>query len=367
MSNVPADRRLGSGIVVSEYSEGLRRLGHEVTLVEPEQYEPFCKVTALGRRYRQAVGMAWSTVFTQQNSHFDLVEFYGGEAWLATTLLAHFPRHRRPLIIQHTNGPEPRYSRLQGSKRWFQSNQGRVMRGAFSHADAVVTVSEDDRRWLISEQLVAKERVLAINNGVTQEFRRPGYIERAQHRVGFAGSWIPRRGVDIARGAIIRALRFRQDIQAIIIGPGPEFCLEKEFPADVRHRIEVVPFLCDKNRLRAELERVSIYLWPSYGESFGIILAEAMASGCAAVASPVGYGATLRHLKDCFILETPTEDALFEAIRFLVENSGTRREVARSGQATAQSLDWVNSVECLDIAYRRWVREHTGRASVRAS
>jgi phosphatidylinositol alpha-mannosyltransferase len=123
---------------------------------------------------------------------------------------------------------------------------------------------------------------------------------------------------------------------------------------DVQDRIEVIPFVSEKSVLRSHLETISIFLWPSRGESFGILLAEAMASGCAVIATPAGYGASLKHLEDSYILRENSEDALYLALNTLLDDPATRRRIAELGQKTAQNLDWAKSVETLEATYQAW-------------
>ena len=96
----------GSGQVIRGYLEGLRSLGHKVDVLGPDDYEVLQSLRPRANSYRQAVGMWLASMRKLRERDYDVVEFYGGEAFLATGRLAR-RADRRFLLVQHTNGPEP--------------------------------------------------------------------------------------------------------------------------------------------------------------------------------------------------------------------------------------------------------------------
>src|SRR6476660_2885500 len=105
-SNCPLDDASGSGYVALRYATGLRDRGHEVELHGPADYEVGFALTRRAIRYRQALGMAITSVARLLRAEYDVLEFYGGEAWLALFLLSRWPG-RRFLLTAHSNGLEP--------------------------------------------------------------------------------------------------------------------------------------------------------------------------------------------------------------------------------------------------------------------
>src|SRR5262249_12269521 len=145
LSNCPLDEALGSGYVALRYAQGLRELGHCVDLLGPRDYEPLHRLRR-AISYRQALGMAIESL--RRRGGYDVLECYGGEAWLALSLLAG-AAGREILLVAHSNGLEThcderlRAAGLSGGerpRRWFQMNQRRLHERAFRRADALVTV-----------------------------------------------------------------------------------------------------------------------------------------------------------------------------------------------------------------------------------
>src|ERR1043166_4180358 len=103
VSNCPALEHLGSGYVIANFVKGLRALGHEVDLLEPDDYEVCQWLRPRGMSYRQSIGILRAVNRALRRKVYDLVEFWGAEAWLATRWVV-CRQKDRPMVVQHTNG-----------------------------------------------------------------------------------------------------------------------------------------------------------------------------------------------------------------------------------------------------------------------
>lgn len=148
LSNCPLDPSFGSGYVILRYAAGLRERGHLVDLLGPEDYEPLRR---WGRAtgYRQALGMAWTALRRARSGRYDVVEFWGGEAWLAILLLRRRSR-RRFLVVGHSNGLEThsaeRLAAARGEgllppRKWYHFDLSPLVARSFRAADGLVTVA----------------------------------------------------------------------------------------------------------------------------------------------------------------------------------------------------------------------------------
>ena len=104
LTNTPLDPALGSGKTVLNWSQGLRDLGHLVTVFPPDSfYQPFPRGKGRTIKIRlDAIGLLRTLV----DGGFDIIEFYGAEFGGLIDRLALFPRVNRPLLVSHTNGLE---------------------------------------------------------------------------------------------------------------------------------------------------------------------------------------------------------------------------------------------------------------------
>ena len=365
LSNCPPDDRLGSGYVVRRSAEGMRRAGHEVELHGPADYEPFHAVApGRGVTYRQVAGMAAKALARTVRASFDVVELWGGQGWLAASLLARVPG-RRFLLVCRSNGLEPHFEETMREARaageipawrpWYHVSQSRLFARALSRADGVITVSPWDRDWAVARGLGPAGRVLAVENPLPDSYLGldPGFDREPV--LGYCGSWLPIKGVDLLAEALPAVLRDFPDWRLRIVGVGTGFRAAGHFPADLLGRIDVIPSADRETGLQEIYRTFSIALLPSVYESFGLAAAEAMACGAALVATRVGFAASLRHGEEAWLLADRSPATLQEALRELMRDAGQRRTLARGGHRRVQSLCWDRAVEAVETAYGEWL------------
>ena len=342
---------------------GLRSLGHEVDLLEPDDFEVLKWMRPRAMGYRHAAGMLLASRERLRERNYDVVEFWGGEAWLAMRRLMAQGRSR-PLVVQHTNGPEPRYSAmlersgvrtLSPVQRWHAYH---LVPDAFRLPDGIVAVSGYDLEWLSENRLPRSGKRIAIEVPLTPPFlaRAPGV--RDSRVLGFCGSWIARKGVHVLVPDVTRLLREHPDWRFLVLGVDAPAEVLRAFDESVRSRVEVAPMIEDKAVLAQQYERMEIFLLPSVSESFGVALAEAMACGCVPVATRVGFAASLRDGHEAVLLDAAESPRLYQAVHGLILDVERRRRIAAAARERVQHLQWSSAVRQLADVYQRWLLEH---------
>src|SRR5689334_16022991 len=109
LSNCPLVAHQGSGYITLGYVEGLRSRGWQVDAFGPEHFEPLRRLRK-ARSWRMAIGFLLQALRCIGRTNYDIVEVYGGEAWLAIAVLSRWPG-RRFLLVSHANGLEPHMGR----------------------------------------------------------------------------------------------------------------------------------------------------------------------------------------------------------------------------------------------------------------
>lgn len=153
----------------------------------------------------------------------------------------------------------------------------------------------------------------------------------------------PRKGLDVALGAMER---LPADVRLYVAGPG-----EAELPPRLRGRVELLG-LVDEETKAALLRSADLFLAPNTGgESFGIVLLEAMAAGAPVVASDLDAFAQVLHGGRCGALFPVGEpQALADTVRALLADAGRRAGLAAAGQEEARRYDWpVVARSVLDV------------------
>ncbi len=149
----------------------------------------------------------------------------------------------------------------------------------------------------------------------------------------FLGRDEPRKGLDVMRHAFRRVRAVAGDVSLWLAGPGTE-------------RVDDPGTLAfggvDDATLASLYVSADIFCAPArFGESFGIVLLEAMAAGAAVVASAIdGYAAVARDGAEA-LLVTPGDDAaLGDAIVRMLADPGLRERLTAAGRARAGEFDW---------------------------
>lgn len=155
-------------------------------------------------------------------------------------------------------------------------------------------------------------------------------VGRVKHRIAFLGRDDPRKGLDIALHAfgLIREQHPRAEL--MVMG------------ADRSDDLPGVRFLGrvtdgEKHRMLASS---AIYVAPNTGgESFGIVLAEAMAAGCAVVASDLD---AFRAVAGNHAVLFPAGDvsALAREMARLLEDEKERTRLGEVGRDAVKAYDW---------------------------
>lgn len=104
-----------------------------------------------------------------------------------------------------------------------------------------------------------------------------------------------------------------------------------------------------QQQLRQVYNQSKIYLCPSLKEGFGLTGAEAMACGCAYVASD--YGGVHEYATDGrnVLLSSPKDiQGLVDHVSYLFDNEERRIQLAQQGNEDIQMLDWNKSVDKME-------------------
>ena len=213
-----------------------------------------------------------------------------------------------------------------------------AIRGSLEKIRAGIAVSEEARRW--QSQQVGTDPVIIPNGVDTARFqvarRTPG--RQAMPEVVFLGRLDePRKGLDVFLQAVDKLPR---KPRVTVIGAGaPREVVGVEFTG-----------LVSEDEKAEILGRADIFVAPNLGgESFGIILVEAMAAGCAVIASDIPAFAAVCG-EDAGLLFPPGDaSALAQQLQLLIDDVPLRTTLSARGVERAEDFDW-SVVACRVLA-----------------
>jgi glycosyltransferase involved in cell wall biosynthesis len=152
----------------------------------------------------------------------------------------------------------------------------------------------------------------------------------------YAGKLDVRKGID----TVLDTARHLPDIPFRIVGWGERYAeIEATKPANV----SLVAFR-DRQQLAAELSRARIFLFPTKAETFGLIVAEAMASGCAIVSTSTLPFAGIK-------LKHETAEAIVMAVQSLWHDQDLCSQYGSRNQQLAQRYSWDRHASELEAVY----------------
>ena len=208
---------------------------------------------------------------------------------------------------------------------------------------ARIAVSEAARTTLVEH--LGGDAVL-IPNGVTvRRYEKadplPGWPGPAG-ALGFLGRMDePRKGLAVLLAAFGILGPQRPGLRLLIAGPGDaEEAMEKVPPA-LRDRVVLLGQVSEEDKVRV-YHSVDVFCAPNTGgESFGIVLAEAMAAGAPIVASDLdAFRMVLRGGEAGELFATGDPDALAQAAARLLDDPARRAELSAAARRAVRAFDW---------------------------
>ena len=243
----------------------------------------------------------------------------------------------------------------------------RLLRLTDRLADGIVVNGEAVRRHLIEDESVPAEKIHLCHNGIDIACFVPQLrTERPELTIGVVCALRPEK--DIA--TLIRA--FAQARQThwrlMIVGSGP--CLP-DLQALVRDLglTHATTFHATTDQVPARLHEMDIFVLPSLSESFSNALMEAMASGCAVIASRAGGNPELVIPGETGLLfEAGQSDELAAALQRLGASAALRQQLAsRASEFVRGRFTVAAAAHRLEEIYGELLRRKSAAITIQPS
>ena len=218
---------------------------------------------------------------------------------------------------------------------------GPILEPVIEKLTARIAVSEAARETL-TEHL--ETDAVVIPNGIYADRYRDGEVlaKWSGNTIGFIGRFEePRKGLSILLDALPIIARFAPDVRVLVAGPGDHKEVAENIDPQLRHRFEFLGRISEKEKADF-LSSVAIYVAPNTGgESFGIILAEALAGGATVLASDIpAFYSLLGHGQYGALFQSENAQDLARVAIDLLRDDEKRRDLSRKGKDYAQRFDW---------------------------
>jgi phosphatidylinositol alpha-mannosyltransferase len=330
---------------IRDLAEALMGLGHEVSVISPADDDTPLPdyVVSAGRAVpvpyngsvaRLAFGFLSASRVRRwvKEGAFDVLHVHEPAA-PSLSLLACWVADGPIVATVHTATPRSRVMHASAP----------ALRTALEKVNGWIAVSEAARTTLVEH--TGGDAVL-IPNGVTvRRYEKasplPGW-PGAGGALGFLGRMDePRKGLDVLLRAFETLGTQRPGLRLLIAGPGDTDDALEKVSAPLRERVIMLGQVTEDDKARA-YHSVDVFCAPNTGgESFGIVLAEAMASGAPIVASDLdAFRQVLRGGRAGELFETGDPGDLARAAGRLLDDPQRRADLSAAASEAVRVYDW---------------------------
>lgn len=218
-----------------------------------------------------------------------------------------------------------------------------VLMPSLEKISARIAVSEEARRTLV-EHLGGDPVLIPNGLNVAPYAQAEGKPEwRSEDlTVCFLGRIDePRKGLPVLLRAWPQVLKEHPGARLLVAGPGNAAAAAALLPAEARNSVEFLGRISDADK-EAMLATSDIYVGPHLGgESFGIVLVEAMAAGAVVVASNLAaFRAVLEDGRLGVLFAVGDSDELARTLLELARDVDRRAELTARSREAAWKYDW---------------------------
>jgi phosphatidyl-myo-inositol alpha-mannosyltransferase len=209
---------------------------------------------------------------------------------------------------------------------------------------ARIAVSEAARTTLVEH--LGGDAVLIPNGVSVRRYEKadplPGWPGPGG-ALGFLGRMDePRKGLAVLLDAFALLGPERPGLRLLVAGPGDTDEVLEKVPAALRDRVVLLGQVSEEDKIRV-YHSVDVFCAPNTGgESFGIVLAEAMAAGAPIVASDLdAFRTVLRGGEAGELFATGDPAGLAQAAARLLDDPARRDELSAAARSAVKEYDWA--------------------------
>ena len=229
---------------------------------------------------------------------------------------------------------------------------GPILEPAIEKLSARIAVSEAARLTLTDH--LDTDAVIIPNGIYANRYTEGKRIQKwSGNTIGFIGRFEePRKGLSVLVDALPVISRFAPDVKILVAGPGDPAEVIKSIDPQLRQRFEFLGKITEDEKADF-MSSVAVCVAPNTGgESFGIILAEALAGGACVVASDIpAFDDLLGQGEFGALFESESATELAKVVIDLLRDEKKRKGLSSRGKERAKTFDWTVVAEQIYSVY----------------
>lgn len=331
-------------------ARALRTMDHDVRVLAPcDGPPPDAGVTPLGRSIPTAVNGSVAPLAPDVSAQLRTIRVLRNEGF--DVLHLHEPMAPGPCMTATVFSDAPTVGTFHAAgKSAGYTVMGWVLRRLARRLHHRVAVSPD--AMALAQGALGGDFELLFNGIEVDAFALGPAHPIEAPTIFFLGRHEPRKGLEVLLEALAD---LPDDVRLWVGGEGPQTEeLRARYATD--RRIEWLGRISDEERA-ARMRGCTVYCSPSVrGESFGMVLLEAMAAGAALVASDLdGHRNVASDGVDALLAPVGDAAALAKALRRVLDDDGLRAELVSGGRRRADQLSMTHLAQRYEAIYRRLV------------
>lgn len=229
------------------------------------------------------------------------------------------------------------------------------MRSVLQGLDAITAVSPAATSHVMD--IIDKE-IKFIPNGISEDFKSTKQFKRDPATILFIGRLEKRKGAKYLIDAFEHVVEKIPNAKCVIAGDGQ---LRKNLQRYAKDRgidnVEFLGFIDEKKKIEL-LSTCTIYCSPAiYGESFGIVLLEAMALGAPVVAHPnQGYEWVMKDTGRLSLVDVKNSEEFARRLILMIEDEGLRKHWQSWAKNYVKQFSYRKIVDEYEDIYKKLIK-----------
>jgi phosphatidylinositol alpha-mannosyltransferase len=232
------------------------------------------------------------------------------------------------------------------------------------HFDEFTAVSEAATKYFST---LSDRHVEIIPNGIDikKYSKRPSSAVSHPNMktIFYVGRLEDRKGLKYLLRAYNELAHKHENIQLLIAGSGPDENKLREYVSELKiPRVTFLGFISDEEKIH-QLHRADVFCSPArYGESFGIVLLEAMAAGTPTLAGDnAGYVTTMKNTGALSLVNPQDTIDFARRLEIFLFNDDIRKVWQKWAKEYVKQYDYNNVITLYEDLYKEALKKHGKR------
>lgn len=289
-------------------------------------------------------------LFVQQMGYYDMAYIQGLSGWY---FLKANRKKKKPVTVLNMHGlnmfQEAVGLRIKLEQLFYRP----VVLGLLKRTDFIQSLG-GRLTDIIIKRKIRREKVLEIGIGVERHWLElTGSKDNMQRSFAFVGRYDRAKGINELNDVITQISKNNVFVFHFV-GPIPKSYRLKQ--NNIHYHGEIV----DENQIKHILDQSDFLVLPSYSEGMPTVILEAMARGCAIIATDVGAVSELISENNGFLIESHNESALISAFckALILTTEELRKMQQTSKNLVSDRFIWDNLIKEMILKFENIIAKH---------